>query len=224
MEPENYSGETEEAAASQQQDSSIQQTADTEHEQEQHVPLSALQSERAQRQKMEEELRLIKDHLELMKTSGSSQQKQEAQNDLEKLSDDDVLTVGEFKKITSKLTQNFQMNLDELRMVQKYPDYQEVVTRYLPDVIRQNPRLRETLQNNQDYELAYYLAKNSDAYKQASKKRNVAKEAEKILENSQKAGSLSSMGASTPISQARRYKDMSDAEFMEQVNRNMGYC
>ena len=184
------------------------------------VPLDALQAERAQRQNLQEELRVLKDHIALMQ---AQQQKPQHKDELESLSDDDVLTVGEAKKFLSKINQETKMSLEELRMTQKNPDYEHVISKYLPEVLKENPKLRNTLQATQDYELAYYLAKNSDAYKASNKQEKRNSDAERIIKNSQQAGSLSSVGGTSPVNTARRYKDMSDAEFRKLVSRNMGY-
>lgn len=185
------------------------------------VPLEALQAERAQRQSLQEELRVIKDHIALMQSQGQHQQA--PKDDFDGVSEDDVLTVGELKKILSQKENQYQMSLQELKMTQKHPDYEQVVTQYLPEVLKQNPGLRKTLQSSQDYELAYYLAKNSDAYKASSKKTKKNADAERIVQNAQEAGSLSSMGSNSPVNQAKRYKDMSDDEFRKLVNRNSGH-
>jgi len=189
-------------------------------QQEQNVPLSALQSERARRQQVEDDLRMMKDHLALSQVNQS--QPAPKKDDFEGLEDGDVMTVGEFKKLSSGMANKFQMTIEELKMAQKNPDYQEVITRYLPDVLKQNPGLKGTLQKTQDYELAYYLAKNSDTYRKEKKVSKKSADAQRIVENSQRAGNLSSMGSTSPISQAKRYKDMSDSDFMEEVNRNLG--
>lgn len=186
------------------------------------VPLSALQSEREQRQQLQEELKMIKDHLALMQSNQQSSQRQPAKDEFDGLDDSDVLTLGEAKKLLGKVQQSYQSNVEELRMQQKHPDYQEVIQKYLPEVLRTNPELRRSLEKNPDYELAYHLAKNSESYRSSSKKQQKSVEAEKILQNSAQAGSLSSMGATTPISQAKRYKDMSEDEFSKLVRNNLG--
>ena len=124
------------------------------------VPLEALQAERELRQAKDDELRVMKDHIALMQ---SQQPKQK--DELDALDDGDVLTVGEGKKMLAQMTKQHQMTLEEMKMVQKNPDYQDVVSKYLPEVLKQNPGLRKTLQDSQDYELAYYLAKNSEGYR-----------------------------------------------------------
>lgn len=190
-------------------------------EQERQVPLSALESERARRQQMEDENRLMKEHLTLMQARPPASAP--PKDELDGLDDSDVMTVGDFKKMSGKIANQFQMTLEELRMTQKYPDYQTVITKYLPEVLKTNPNLKSSLQKSQDYELAYYLAKESEAYRSQNKKAQRNEDAERIMKNTQQTGSLSSMGASTPVAQAKRYKDMSDSEFNALMHKNLGY-
>jgi len=217
MENDEVSGEVMEAAAPVE----VANSEPQEHVREaQQVPLDALQAERAERQRLQDEVREMRENLALIRAN----QKIEApQDDFSKLADDDVLTVGEAKKFLGQMNQNYQMSLQEIKMTQKYPDYQATVTKYLPEVLKHNPGLRRTLEQTQDFELAYYLAKNSDVYKGENKvtKRNA--DAERIVQNANKAGSLSSVGQSSPISEAKRYKDMSDNDFRNLMNQNLGY-
>lgn len=185
------------------------------------VPLEALESERAKRQQREDELRMMRENMALL--MAQQQPKQKAEEDFSGLSDDDVLTVKEFKQWFGKEKQQMQMSLQELRMTQKYPDYEEVVTKYLPEVLKENPGLRNTLQESNDYELAYFLAKKSDQYQSSHKKQKRNADAERIVQNANRAGSLSSVGQTSPINEAKRYRDMSDAEFRQLANRNLGH-
>jgi len=190
---------------------------------EQHVPLAALQSERAQRQQIQDELKMMKEHLALIQARQSTQS-QPTKDEFDGLSDDDVLTVGEAKKFLDKMNKQYQGSLEELKTTQRHPDYQEIVTNYLPDVIKQNPKLANTLQMTQDYELAYYLAKNSDKYKADHKRAKKNSDAERMVQNASQPGSLSSVSQTSPINQAKRYKDMSDEEFRNEVTKNLGYA
>ena len=192
-------------------------------EQSPQVPLSALEAERSKRQQMEEENRLYREHIALMQANASRPQAQPVQPiEDESLQDSDVMTYGDFKKHANKIAGQFQMTLEELKMTQHHPDYQDVISRYLPEVFKTNPSLRDSLRKSQDYELAYYLAKNSDAYKTATMKTTRNEDAERIIKNSQTAGNLSSLGASSPVVQAKRYKDMSDEDFSNLVAQNLG--
>lgn len=186
------------------------------------VPLSALQSERNQRQQLQDELRMIKEHLALMQANQQNSQQQPQKNEWDGLDDSDVLTVGEAKKFMDKMNSQYSSTLEELRVAQMYPDYKEVVTKYLPEVLKQNPSLKRSLQKTQDYELAYHLSKNSDFYRRDKESNEMSDDARRIVQNSQQTGNLSSMGMTSPISEARRYKDMPDKEFQKLVSQNMG--
>lgn len=207
----NDAGEIRNAADSQ------ETVSETQTVQERMVPLSALEDERAKRQRLEEEQRYIKEQL-------LAQQKSQPQkNEFDGLEDSDIMTVGEFKKISNQIKEEFSTSLKEIQMTHKYPDYVEVIGTYLPEIVKNHPHLKDTLLKTQDYELAYFLAKNSDAYRNDQQNKNKSSDAERILKNTQQAGSLASVGASTPVSQMKRYKDMTDEEFRKEVARNMGY-
>lgn len=199
----------------------INEVSEAAEQQARTVPLDALEAERAKRQRLEEENYLMRENLQLLKASKEKEaSKQDQQEDLESLEDDDILTVKQFKKLSEKMSKQFKTSLDELQMAQKYPDYQETITKYLPEIIKSNPSLKNTLQKTQDYELAYYLAKNSDGYRNAQNTQKRNADAERILKNANSSPGLSGVGASTPVSQAKRYKDMSDQEFLMLMERN----
>lgn len=190
----------------------------------QNVPLAALQAERAQRQRMEDELRLIKDHLSLMQATQTQVPAQKEADEFEGLTDKDVLTVGEAKKLMQRFNNQFQMSVDELKVAQKYTDYQDVVTRYLPEVLKTTPSLKNSLLKSQDYELAYYLAKNSDKYRKENKTTKRNADAERIIQNASQGASMSSVGGTSPIQTAKQYSKMSDDDFSKEVARNLGFA
>ena len=213
----NYSGDDlpEAAAPTTEHEENLQ--TEQEH-MEQNVPLSALQSERAQRQQLAEELQMMKDHLSLMQTQRQQPVKEEAAFDK-----DDIPTWGDIESYIQKREKQYESKLSEMQMAQRHPDYSDVISNYLPEVIKQNPSLKRSLEQTQDYELAYHLAKNSEKYRTEHKKASRNAEAEKIVQNSQQAGSLSSMGTVSPINAAKRYREMNDADFMKEVKKNLGY-
>jgi hypothetical protein len=216
-EEQEVSGEEVQAAAAPENEVVTQES-----EQERQVPLAALESERAKRQSMEQENQLMKDHLELMRANQRPQAPQTPQSDYGDLADDDVMTVADFKKISSKMTNQLNSTMEEMNMSRKYPDYQDVITKHLPELLKTNPGLRNSLQKTQDYELAYHLAKTSDSYRGSTQTKKQNEDAARIIKNSQTTGSISSVGASTPMGQAKRYKDMSDSDFREVMRRNQG--
>lgn len=186
------------------------------------VPIEALQAEREHRQQLQEQIKVQNDHMSLMQSQQQRQAYDPPKEERSRLNDEDVMTYGEYKRDISNIEQKYKHSLKELAVGQKYSDYKEVVTKHLPDVIKQNPSIRNTLESTQDYELAYHLAKNSDSYRDTQRKVKQSADAEKIIQNSQKSGSLASVGSPSPISTAKRYRTMSDSEFQKEVSKNMG--
>lgn len=187
------------------------------------VPLAALQEERAKRQQMAEELQMIKEHVNLLQSS-QRQPREPKKDPFESLPDDDIPTMGDIKKLFKEREKQYQASLSEMQMAQRHPDYADVINKYLPEVIKQNPSFGKKLEESRDYEMAYYLAKNSEGYRSAHKRAQKNADAEKVVQNSQMAGSLSSMGTTSPINAAKRYREMSDADFQKEVNKNLGYA
>jgi hypothetical protein len=188
------------------------------------VPLDALKAERGERQRLQDELKIVKDNMQLMMAQQQQLTAPSQPDEFEGISKDDVITYGDLERILSKKEQKYDMGIQELRMTQKYPDYQEVVTTYLPEVLKTNPGLGNTLRKSNDYELAYHLAKNSDSYRGSHKQAKRSADAERIVQNAQRAGSLSSVGQTSPISEAKRWKEMSDSDFKAAATKNLGYC
>lgn len=190
---------------------------------EEHVPLSALQAERENRQRMQEELELMRNHIELLRTT--QPKAQEPKDEFSSLSDDDVLTVGEAKRFISNLDNQYKMTIEELRMAQKHPDYEQVVRQHLPTVLKNKPYLANTLAKDPNrYQIAYDLAKEAAMQKQASQQREIQRteESQRIIENAQKTGSLSSLGRDAPTQEPSNFKNMSDEDFLTFHRRNLG--
>lgn len=185
------------------------------------VPLTALQAERRERQQTEEANRMLQEHLALLKAQNTPAPQEPILN----ADDSDILTVGDFKKALGTYKQQYEMSIQELKAAQKYSDYAETVQKYLPDVIKQNPSLRDTLLHDPNkFETAYWLAKNSEAYRQENRQSKKNTDAERIIQNASKPGSLSAVGHNSGKAPAQSYKDMSDDEFRRLAARNMGYC
>lgn len=202
---------------------SVEQVQEAQPSQEQTIPLSALQAERQQRQQLQEQLRMMQDHVELLRTNQMVQQKQPQKDQFSDLSDDDVLTVGQAKKFVSQLGQQQKAEVEELKMATQYPDYAETVKKYLPEVIKENPELRDAIMNSPNpFRTAYILAKKSDSY---LKERGLERspEAQKVIQQQQRAGNLSAVGSATPATQVSSWKNMSDKEFEKHVNKHLGY-
>ena len=186
------------------------------------VPVTALQAERQSRQQLQDQNKLLQDHMALMQ---ANQQPQPApqQDEMAGMSDDDVLTVGEAKKFLGQIQHNYQTSVEELKAQQRHSDYDEVIKKYLPDVVAKNPALKSTLQNDPNrHELAYFFATQSDSFRDAKHEAKKSSNAQRIVENGQRAGNLSAMGGTAPRSPVSNIKNMSDADFMKMANNNLG--
>jgi hypothetical protein len=185
------------------------------------VPVSALQAERRERQQLQENLKVMQDHLALLQ---SSQTKQKPKDEFSSLSDSDVLTVGEAKKFIENFSREHKMAVEELKMSQQHKDYDEVVRKYIPNLLKEDPDLKDIIMNAPNpYKAAYYIAKRSDSYLQDQRVAQRSPEAQKVVQNTQRAGNLSQIGSTSSASSGGNYKQMSDADFMKLVNKNVGY-
>jgi len=216
------SGENMEAAAPVDNANQYQEAGRAEEHASEQVPVSALQAERKERQRLQEEMSMLRNHVELMQMN--QHKAQQEPDPMDQMSDDDVLTVGEAKKYLQSMNQQYQMGIEELKMTQKHSDYQDVVTQYLPEVLKEKPYLRNTLQNDPNrYQIAYDLAKQAAGYKNKQHETKKTQQAEKILKNQSQPGSLSSVGHNSAVQAPSGYKNMSDGEFKALVAKNMGY-
>lgn len=194
----------------------VQQT-----QQEQLVPVSALQAERRERQQLQENLKLLQDHVSLLQ---ANQVQPKPQDEFNNLSDSDVLTVGEAKKFIQNFSKQQSLAVEELKMSHSNPDYNEVVRKYLPEVLKTDPYLKDVIMNAPNpYQAAYHLAKRSDAYLQDRSMQARSPQAQQAIQNLQKPGNLASVGQGVTGTAGMTYKQMSDKDFAELANKNMGY-
>jgi hypothetical protein len=208
----NTPGEPVEAAAPVQDNSNSQENV---------VPVHVVQSLRSENQHLKENMRLVSEHLELLKAN--QMQKSAPQDNFTALSDHDVLTVGDAKKVLGQIERKRQMEMEELKMSQTYTDYNDVIRNYLPKVLKEDPELRQEIENARNpYKMAYKLAKQSAEYVDEQRTKKKSEDAERIIANSQKTGSLSAVGTPSPITKASYFKAMSDDEFRKLMNKNSG--
>ncbi len=133
------------------------------------VPLEALEAERKKRQDLEAKVGEMADTLEVYRRNmqqaqvQAPQQKQVAKRLLDTLNDDEVVTARELKQIVKETTDGFNANvmgpMSELQMMTLYPDYQDVLQKNLPTLLKNNPALISAIQSSDNPNLlAYTLA------------------------------------------------------------------
>lgn len=169
-------------------------------------------------QSFEETNKLLRDHMALLQAQQQRPPKQEAQET--QFADDDLMTVG----MAKKALRDMQRQNEELRVAAKHKDYEEVITKFLPEAIKENPNIRYWIESSESpYEQAYYLAKKSDAYLKEMAVKTRSKDAEKIVKNNRSTGNLSSIGTNSSARGTVDYKNMSDDEFRMVAARNMRF-
>jgi len=144
------------------------------------VPLEALEAERKKRQDLEAKVGEMADTLEVYRANLQQarvqvpEQKKVAKALLETLNDDEVVTAKELKQIVAEVTQGFNANvmgpMSELQMMALYPDYNEVLQKNLPTLLKNNPALVSAIRSSDNPNLlAYTLAGGKGAVKATPK-------------------------------------------------------
>lgn len=151
--------------------------------------------DKSETQQLAEEMKLMRDHLQLLS------KRQQPPPPQENTYDDPVDRLALEQK-------RLQIQLAEARMMAKHKDFEEVITKYLPEAIKEEPSIASWLTET-DYEKAYHLAKKSDAYLRDKAFKPKAKEAKES-----KIGSLSGMGSATAGTSEPNFLTMTNEEFL----------
>lgn len=199
------------------------ETTETSSQEDNSVNVEELQRELDQERERRQELQ---DNLELIKSNTPKEKIQEETEEdfFGDLTDDDLPTVGDIRKIM-KQQKKEQSRLSQERIVSaKYEDYNEVVRKYLPEAIKENKSLIKDLDSSENAALlAYNIAKvrqlSSEGNIKAKPKRsNVA---ERIEANASKPRSVSSVGGTSSMSTADYYANLSEEDFYKLASKNL---
>ena len=140
----------------------------------------------------------------------------------EGMPEDDVPTVGELRREWQQREAGYQSRFRELQVQQMHPDYAEVIEKHTVPLLKQKPHLLTGLQNSDNKALfAYELGKMAQQINTPSQITSKSENAQKIVENSRKPGTLSQAGGQGSLSKADYFATMSDAEFMKMASRNL---
>lgn len=139
----------------------------------------------------------------------------------EGLSDNDVPNVAELRREWQEREQGYQSRLEELQVQQMFPDYAEVIEKFALPLVQQKPHLAEGIQGARNKALfAYELGKMAQNMRQTNQP-TINENAQRIVENSRKPGTLSSAGGQGALSKADYYATMSDKQFYEIASKNL---
>jgi hypothetical protein len=120
----------------------------------------------------------------------------------------------------NKLRNEFRDQLAAVNAKSQYADWNNMVTKHVPQLTSKNPIFAEMIQNaSNPYEAAYLLAE-LNAKTQAQQPQYNG-DAQRAIANAQKPQSINSIGGTGTLSSADYYASMSDDDFMKIAGRNM---
>lgn len=141
---------------------------------------------------------------------------------LDGMKEEDIPNVGELRKEWEQKESMYQSRLEELQVAQQHSDYAEVMEKYLAPLVKQKPYLAEGIQGARNKaQYAYELAKMAQQIQEQQVVTTKSENAQRIVENSKKPGTLSQAGGQGALSKADYFASMSDQEFMKMASRNL---
>jgi hypothetical protein len=177
-------------------------------------------------EKREHQLQLDMLRANLNQQTQANQQPFQERKFMDGMNDEDVPNVGEIRREWAQKEAVYQERLEELMTIQRNPDYAEVLEKYVVPLVRNKPHLAEGIQGARNKSLfAYELGKMAQQAHQHQEQRQIEpvtnSNAQRIVDNSRKPGTLSQAGGTGALSKADYYASMSDAEFMRMANQNL---
>ncbi len=165
--------------------------------------------------------------LEMLRANIAQQQYQKAPEAksnrmFDNMKDDDVPNVAELRQEWGRKEADYQARLEELQVQQMHPDYAEVIEKFALPLVKSKPHLAEGIQGASNKALfAYELGKMAQQMQTQKVETSRNHNAERMVENSKKPGTLSQAGGQAALSKADYFASMSDQEFMKMATRNL---
>lgn len=160
-----------------------------------------------------------------MMRANLAHQKQPAQEATPKkmfdsMRDDDIPNVSEIRNELRRewetREQAYQSRLEELEVSAKHHDYAEVIEKYALPLIKDKPHLAEGIHGARNKAMfAYELGKMAQELHRKPEPTRPSENAQRIVDNARKPGTLSQAGGQGALSKADYYASMSDQEFAE---------
>lgn len=168
------------------------------------------------REKMEQ---IERENYYLKSQFQQAQQPRELEKDV---SEDDIPTFGDLKKIRERDMQEIgqlKQMLQELDMKARHSDYNETVKEYLPDILKEEPDLALALKDNpMMHRLAYKLAQASPRYHQEKLAKRNADTVEKMVTNATKATPATARKNVVVQDEEAKLSSMSDQQIRDMFN------
>lgn len=146
--------------------------------------------------------------------------------------DDYIPNVAELRAEWQSKELGYQSRLEELEVQSQYPDYAEVLGKYLTPLVKNKPHLRGVIEHAPNKAVAAYeLAKMAQQMEMNQPQQGVSQsvaqptpatvKAQRMVENSRRPGTLAQAGGQSTLSKADYYASMSDAEFIKFASQNL---
>lgn len=172
-----------------------------------------------------EEREFFQRQLEELKAHSYKQEqtKNQSSDDYFSNLDPDYLpSVGEIKNEFQKFGSGLRTQLEELQMMQKHPDYGEVLQNNLVPLLKEKPYLADLINKSSNKaQAAYDLAILARQSKPSEPELSGPDRAQRIVENSRKVTTAAYAGGQSYIDKADYYAQMSDADFMKIAKQNL---
>ena len=145
------------------------------------------------------------------------------------MEDNDVPNVGELRKAWNEREAAYSERIEELQVQTQFPDYAEVLNKYGKNLAEKDPAFIQGIKGAENKALfAYQYAKREARLQEleAQVKNNAnapskSSDAQKIVENARKPGTLAQTGGQSVLSKADYYETMSDADFMKFASKHL---
>ena len=191
-----------------------------------------LVQERVHREKLERDLEYLRDNHQRVQR----QPEPPRERAMDRIKEDDLVTGAQFKQAMAEREAEYQIMLGELQVKSQHSDYDEVTAKYGVPLIEKEPDLAQGFLSapnkaaylykighmaRQEAELHRLLAEQKQGVQQTQAPQ-ASRDAQRIVENSKKPGTLSNaVGGSGQLSKTDYIASMSDAEFYAYVQKNL---
>lgn len=150
----------------------------------------------------------------------------------EGMEDSDVPNVGELRKAWQERETAYNEKIEELQVANMHPDYAEVLGKYGKHLAETDPVFIQGIRGAENKALfAYKYAKREQelqTLREGQKAQSNAAptqasmNAQRIVENAKKPGTLAQAGGQSVLSKADYYATMSDGDFMKMASKFLG--
>lgn len=190
------------------------------------VPLADHQALRGEVETLKGQLQQTQEQLRIYQANpptgqqGQGKKEQFQQSDvLSGMEEDDVITVADARKLIASIETRLGVVLGEMQFSTQKGDYQEMITKHLPNVIKANPALAQAIATSANPAVvAYELAKTDPEYQKKAVTDAAEREVEQAKKNAGKPGSASqAAGGGGGLSAVDMYAQMSDVDLEKKI-------